>query len=116
MNIRSILDILGVSLESFKQMEAVVKRSIRLYRVKVKPGIPASVLLNRDVIHTDGTELGTLRDITFDHRFGTFVDLKVKPTRRSRRSRFKKIGRFTDIPMHDVRLTNVYNNHITLKY
>lgn len=117
-DIGSILDILGVSFETFKRMESTIKRSIRLYREKVNPGITASILLNRDVIHIDGTELGTLRDITFERRFGTFVDLRVKPTRRTRtrRSRFRKIGRIIDIPMHDVRLTNVFNNHITLNY
>ncbi len=115
-DVDSLLQLTGVSTESFGSMKNTLKHSLHAHRSKVTPGVPFSSIINRDVIHLDGAKLGTLKGASFDMRMGHMTDLLIKPKRTVRSLIYRNTGRYITVPMDEVRLTNVYNNHITLKH
>ncbi|MDY6931237.1 MAG: PRC-barrel domain-containing protein [Halobacteriota archaeon] len=115
-DVDSLLQLVGVSNESFDRMKSVLKRSLYIQRSEVKPGIPFTSIINRDVIHPDGTKVGILKSVKFDPRLGYLTELLIKPRKNARYSVYRRSGKHIIVPMDEVRLTNVYNNHITLRH
>lgn len=115
-DVESLLQLTGVSTESYKRMRNTIKNSLRSHRRRVTPGVTFSSILERDVIHLDGVKLGTLKGASFDPMMGHMTDLLIKPKRNARSSVYRDLGRYIIVPMDEVRLTNAYNNHITLTH
>ena len=68
--------------------------------------ILARQLLNKTVLLSDGTVVGTIHSITFDYRTGTLVNLIVKP--KSNIRGLKEENGYYVIPFESVRSASDY--------
>jgi sporulation protein YlmC with PRC-barrel domain len=61
-----------------------------------------NLLFNKQVMATDGTEIGTLTNIVAEIKGGNIIDLVISPNINFDTSRYRKAGNFILIPFNSV--------------
>ncbi len=68
----------------------------------------AKRVVNKKVMSTDGSEIGTLSNLVIDARSGTLVDLVVRPDIAFNKQGYKEEGGFLFLPFESVRAIKDY--------
>ncbi len=61
-----------------------------------------NLLFNKQVMATDGTEIGTLSNIIFEIKGGNIIDMMITPNPNFDTSRYKKMDNYILMPFDSV--------------
>ncbi len=108
------MSLIGVGMTSLKNKERLIQRLMHQYKDEMIRGVLTRGILNRQIVFGDGTPLGTVCNITVDTDTSYLHNLVVELEDGIDPSKFEKIGDgpYVQIPIHSVRLSNVYNDYI----
>ncbi|MDQ1254370.1 PRC-barrel domain-containing protein [Methanosarcina sp. Z-7115] len=67
-----------------------------------------NLLFNKQVMATDGTEIGTLSNIVVEIKGGNIIDLMVTPNVNLDTSRYKKVDNYILVPFDSVSAVKDY--------
>ncbi|MCD5409387.1 MAG: PRC-barrel domain-containing protein [Methanocellales archaeon] len=113
-DIKMPMSLIGVGMTSLKNKERLIQRLMHQYKDEMIRGVLAKGILNRQIVFSDGTPLGTVYNIIVDIDTSYLHSLVVELEDGIDPSKFKKIGDgpYVQISIHSVRLSNVYNDYI----
>lgn len=115
-DIEGTAKLLGISTDMLDKRERLIESLLHQHK-DAPPGISAKSLVVQKVIYSDGTVVGTVRDIVFDNATSNLLGAIVKLEKGVDASKLSKIDdKHVLAPVDAIRLTNAYNEYIILRH
>jgi len=112
-DIEGTAKLLGISTDTLDKRERLIESLLHQHK-DAPPGISAKSLVGQKVIYSDGTVVGTVRNIVFDNL--NLLGAIVKLEKDVDASKLPKIDdKHVLAPVDAIRLTNAYNESIILR-
>jgi sporulation protein YlmC with PRC-barrel domain len=110
-DVGSVASLLGISVDEIRKNVKLIAQFCKEEK-NVRPRMTANSAVGKTVVLKNGTPFGTIEDFVYENE--QLIELKVRPSEEADIAKFKKIGDLVAVPVADVRLTNIFNNYVTL--